>query len=161
VGFALPSDRLPELRAALDAHARAKLTATDLEPSLRLDGELALADINDDLLGQVRRLEPFGMGNREPVFAVRGVKLLLAPRIMKDKHLKLKLASATLTGFQRGLDAVGWRLAERATELNLVAGDVVDAAFRLDENDHPDFGGLQLTLCDVARPVAATAIASA
>jgi single-stranded-DNA-specific exonuclease len=160
VGFALPSDRLPQLRAALDAYAHVHLTAADLEPTLRLDGELSLSEINDALLDQVRRLEPFGMGNREPVFALRGVKLLLAPRIMKGKHLKLKLASTAVNGFQRGLDAVGWRLAERAGELNLVAGDVIDAAFRIDENDHPDFGGLQLTLCDVGRPSAAAVASS-
>jgi single-stranded-DNA-specific exonuclease len=161
VGFALPSDRLPQLRAALDAHARAHLTAADLLPSLRLDGELALPDITPELLGELRRLEPFGMGNREPIFAVRGVKLLLAPRIVKEKHLKLKLGDPAIAGtkFQRGLDAIGWRLAERAAELNLVPGDLIDAAFRLGENDHPDFGGLQLTLCDLAR-APATAVAS-
>ncbi len=34
---------------------------------------------------------------------------------------------------------------------NILAGDVVDAAFTLEHNDHPDFGGLELLLCDVRK----------
>jgi len=36
-------------------------------------------------------LEPYGMANPEPVFAARGVQLTAPPRIMKEKHIKLKL----------------------------------------------------------------------
>jgi hypothetical protein len=46
--------------------------------------------------------------------------------------------------------------------MNLVAGESLDLAFRLEENQHPDFGGLQLVLCDAARSaVAATATSRA
>jgi hypothetical protein len=36
-------------------------------------------------------LEPFGVGNPEPVFAARAVRLTAPPRILKEKHVKLKL----------------------------------------------------------------------
>jgi hypothetical protein len=53
-------------------------------------------------------------------------------------------------------------MADALQALNLLAGESVDLAFRLEENQHPDFGGLQLVLCDAARSaVAATATASA
>ena len=45
--------------------------------------------------------------------------------------------------------AVGWGLAERAIELNLVQGSLIDLAYRIRENDHPDFGGLELEILGI------------
>ena len=41
-------------------------------------------------------LEPYGMGNPEPVFAARGAQLAAPPRILKDKHVKLKLRAGAV-----------------------------------------------------------------
>ncbi len=94
VGFSLPSERVPELRAHLEAYARQRLTAADFEPVLDLDGELDLEQVTPDLFRALERLEPFGHGNPEPVFSARAVRLMAPPRILKDKHVKLKLAAA-------------------------------------------------------------------
>jgi len=40
--------------------------------------------------------------------------------------------------------AVGWNLAERGIELQLAQGSRIDIAYRIRENDHPDFGGLEI-----------------
>ena len=90
-GFTLPAASVPELRARLDAFARARLTLADFEPSLQLDGELPLEDVTPELLQALHGLEPYGVGNPEPVFAARGAQLTAPPRIVKDKHVKLKL----------------------------------------------------------------------
>jgi single-stranded-DNA-specific exonuclease len=45
-------------------------------------------------------------------------------------------------------DALAWHMAERINAEKLVSGDTMDIAFRIGHNDHPDFGGLELTLCD-------------
>ena len=45
-------------------------------------------------------------------------------------------------------DALGWRMAERLQAAPLLAGDVIDIAFTIGHNDHPDFGGLELSLRD-------------
>jgi len=90
-GFAMPAANVGELRVRLDAFARARLTLADFEPVLDLDGELWLGDVTPDLFQALRQLEPYGVGNPEPVFAARGVQLTAPPRIMKDKHVKLKL----------------------------------------------------------------------
>jgi hypothetical protein len=58
--------------------------------------------------------------------------------------------------------AMGWRLAERVQQAQLLPGDVIDIAFTLDHNDHPDFGGLELSLRDFSsqpKPVAETVAA--
>ena len=90
-GFAMPSANVEELRTRLDAFARSRLTEADFEPAIDLDAELNLDDVTPELFQALTMLEPYGVGNPEPIFAARGVRLTAPPRIMKEKHIKLKL----------------------------------------------------------------------
>ncbi len=47
--------------------------------------------------------------------------------------------------------AMGWGLKEPCDRLQLLSGDRLDIAYSLGMNDHPEFGGLELTLRDVVR----------
>jgi single-stranded-DNA-specific exonuclease len=47
--------------------------------------------------------------------------------------------------------AMGWGMKESCDRLQLLAGDRLDIAYSLGMNDHPEFGGLELTLRDVVR----------
>lgn len=156
VGFALPAERVPQLRAALDAYARRQLTPADFEPILNLDGELELAQVTPELFEALSRMEPFGLGNPEPRFVARRVRVLLPPKVLKEKHIKMKLGVEGRK-FAAGIPAIGWGMAERFREEQVLAGDVVDVAFTVEHNDHPEFGGLELRLCDVVRSGAAGA----
>jgi single-stranded-DNA-specific exonuclease len=159
VGFALPASRVEELRRRLDSHARTCLNLSDFEPAVELDDEILLDQVTPALLSELRQLEPFGMGNPEPVFAARSVRLLQPPRIMKEKHVKLKLGASGRegrTGWHRSVtyDATGWRMAEQAQKAQLLPGDVLDIAFTVGFNNHPEYGGLELTLCDFEKTAA-------
>jgi single-stranded-DNA-specific exonuclease len=167
VGFSMPAANLPELCAHLDAYARARLTLSDFEPILDVDAELPFAQISHDLFQALRRLEPFGMGNPEPVFAAHNLRVMAMPRVIREKHVKLKLsaqdeavgeagvlprvhAQSSDRGWRKSIvhDALGWRMAERIQQAELLPGDALDIAFTLDHNDHPEFGGLELSLRD-------------
>jgi single-stranded-DNA-specific exonuclease len=167
VGFSMPAANLPDLCAHLDAYARARLTLADFEPILDLDAELPFDQITHELFQTLRRLEPFGMGNPEPVFAACNLRVMAMPRVIKEKHVKLKLSAQNedlgeaavlprvhAQSFDRGWrksivhDALGWRMAERIQQAELLPGDTLDIAFTLDHNDHPEFGGLELSLRD-------------
>ena len=160
-GFAMPSANVAQLRAELDAFARTRLTPADFDPVLDLEAELKLDEITPALFQMSRLLEPYGAGNHEPAFKARGVRLTAPPKILKDKHIKLKLrANGNGSAQERRavLDALGWRMAERLQQSPLLAGDAIDIVFTIGHNDHPDFGGLELSLRDFR--VALTAAAS-
>jgi single-stranded-DNA-specific exonuclease len=182
VGFSLPATNLPELCARLDDYARARLTLSDFEPALDFDTELALDQVTPELFNLLQRLEPFGVGNPQPVFAARAVRLMAPPRIMKDKHVKLKLAPAMGSPSPPDLailttprcdpdsaslrrseirhqadgrwrkaitfEALGWHMRERSQQAGLLPGDALDIAFTIGNNDHPEYGGLELSLRD-------------
>jgi single-stranded-DNA-specific exonuclease len=198
-GFAMPLSNVEELRARLDAFARARLTPADFEPVLDVDAELWLGEISPELFRALKMVEPYGVGNPEPVFAALGVQLAAPPRTLKDKHMKLKLRAGTGQRMddsselstaailatprchpdgaairrsemaaavaertrklskdgpkfdQRGkivFDALGWHMAERVAQTPLLTGDLIDIAFSIGHNEHPDYGGLELELKD-------------
>lgn len=157
VGFSLPVDRVPALHAQLDSYARARLSSTDFEQVVNIDAELPLDCITPELCQAVRKLEPFGAGNPQPVFFARA-RLVASPRIVKDKHVRLNVApdGNAVQGWRRSLthNAIGWRMAEQVAEMKLLPGDLLDLAFTLDENQHPEFGGTELSLRDFKAAVA-------
>ncbi|HMC74702.1 MAG TPA: DHHA1 domain-containing protein, partial [Terriglobales bacterium] len=171
VGFSLPSSRVAELRTHLDNYARERLTSADFEPILDVDCEISLDQVTPDLFAALRQLEPFGMGNPEPIFIARSVRLAQPPRCVKEKHVKLKLGLANGTGaaeknigtksgenWRRSItyDAMGWRMAEQVMQAHLLPGDTLDVAFCIGNNDHAEFGGLELTLRDFVASKAAS-----
>ncbi len=177
VGFALPAEKLPDLKRRLRAYADAHLAAREPERLLRIHAELPLDRITPVLAGWLRKLEPLGHGNPEPIFIARSARLLAPPRIMKAHHLRLELSQEALAQVAltqnttssssqsiatppigsaarlpasaapvASIRAVGWNLAERAMQLQLVQGSLIDLAYRIRENDHPDFGGLEIEI---------------
>jgi len=153
VGLSLPSARVAELRAQLDAYSRSRLCLADFEPVMNVDAELPLDSVTPELFEALRKLEPFGAGNPEPVFCASAARLVAPARILKEKHVRLKLAPGAADGqsdWRRSLtyNAVGWRLAERLALEKLLPGDLLDIAFTLDRNEHPEFGGIELSLRD-------------
>ena len=156
VGFAMPSKDVPALKQRLNAYAQAMLKPEDFLPELNVDAEIPLSSVTPELLNSLGQLEPFGHGNREPVFSSCGVSLLMPPRILKEKHIKLRV-NQRLPNAKASFnyEAMGWRMAERAQAANLQPGDNLDVAYKIGLNFHPDFGGLELTLEDFRRSVPA------
>jgi single-stranded-DNA-specific exonuclease len=187
VGFALPAEKLPDLKLRLRAYATEHLAAREPERLLRIHAELPLDRITPVLAGWLRKLEPLGHGNPEPIFIARNTRLVAPPRIMKARHLRLELMQVALAqdsaprttpstappaasspvalpipspnSFPTRLPvsatpiasirAVGWNLAERAAQLQLAQGSLIDITYRIRENDHPDFGGLEIEIMGI------------
>jgi single-stranded-DNA-specific exonuclease len=163
VGFAMPAERLPELKSRLKTYAAKELAGRKVEHVLRIDAELELDRITPVLVGWLRKLEPLGHGNPEPLFLARKARVLTAPRTMKEKHIRLDLAQSretTREGAREGLPqgislrpgatgtmkAVGWDMAARVAELGIREGSLIDVAYKIRENDHPEYGGIEIQM---------------
>jgi single-stranded-DNA-specific exonuclease len=163
IGFAMPAENLPSLKQRLRIYAEKHLAQREPEHVLRIHAELPLDRITPVLAGWLRKLEPLGHGNPEPIFVARKVRLVAAPRIMKERHIRLELKqelkqelnqdllqdSALSHSPGASMRAVGWDLAARAATLGLRAGSLVDLAYRIRENDHPEFGGLEVEIAGI------------
>jgi single-stranded-DNA-specific exonuclease len=154
VGFSMPSDRMPLLRERMHLYGSTRFTGAMLTPPLHCDAEVLLTDLTQDFFDWLTRCEPFGIGNREPVFVTRGIALAAPVRLIKEKHICLQLekqlekAGETVRfsalGWSRGID---WPT--RCTEMALDKGSLIDVAFRLKAKTNPQFPGLELELVDL------------
>jgi single-stranded-DNA-specific exonuclease len=141
-GFALPSAKIAELERRFEQYARSVLKPDDLERVLRVDAEVNGVDIDWTLFETLETLAPFGCGNPTPVLAARGFRLMQGPRILQEKHLRLRVACGA-----KSFDAIGWGMANRGNALS--PGQSLDMAFTLDKNLFQDLTALQLLISEI------------
>ena len=110
-GIAIRAERIEEFRRRLNEHAASCLTADDLEPQVHIDLELAPETVTFGFARELDALEPFGAGNPRPVFVTRNLRCLSEPTVIKERHLKLRLAGPQ----NRPLEAVWWNCIEGET----------------------------------------------
>jgi single-stranded-DNA-specific exonuclease len=154
VGFALPAGRVAELQQRLYQFAAARLAGQPVQHILKLHAELDLDRVTPALGTWLRKLDPLGHGNPEPVFLARNLTLHTPVRYMKEKHIRLELLQARDTFSSAALPAapvsvIGWNLAQRARDLALDTASRIDLAYRIRENNHPQYGGLQVEIAGI------------
>ena len=109
-GVTVQQDRFEDFRRAFEISARERVNDEILTPKLRLDAELPMEDISLSLLEMQELLEPYGMGNSQPVFAARTVTPVAAPRVLKERHLRLDFRAG-----RRMVHAIYFRGAEESS----------------------------------------------
>ncbi|PKO83241.1 MAG: single-stranded-DNA-specific exonuclease RecJ [Betaproteobacteria bacterium HGW-Betaproteobacteria-11] len=134
-GLTLAEDRLAEFEAAFETVCREWLSPAELTRTLETDGPLESGYFGLDAVRRIGR-EVWGQGFPAPLFADRFD--VLRQRLLKDKHVKLKLGKAG-----QEFDAIGFNFAER---LEGAVPARIHAAFRLDINAWNGVETVQLVL---------------
>jgi single-stranded-DNA-specific exonuclease len=116
-GCDVRADRIDELRHAVAAHARLALAQRPAAArELVLDAEQCLGSLDESLMRQLDRLEPFGERNPKPRLLARDARLEELPRVVgaDGTHLLLRVRRGA-----RVFKAMAFGLAHRAHELQL------------------------------------------
>jgi single-stranded-DNA-specific exonuclease len=95
-GMSLKKDQLAGFIAALEAHARTKLSDDELLPQLRHDGIFLLEEINLGILRELEDLAPFGMGNPEPLLVIESVYAMQVQTV-GDNHLRFTVCQGAFS----------------------------------------------------------------
>ena len=143
-GITIRPERIAEFRRRLNEHAASCLTEEDLEHSVAIDLEVAPESVTFQFARELQALEPFGAGNPRPVFATKNLRCLSEPLVLKDKHLKMRLAGPQ----NRPLEAVWWNCIETAGQTPEVKGSI-ELAYNLEVNAWNDEYRLQLSVLDM------------
>jgi single-stranded-DNA-specific exonuclease len=137
VGISLSAERVGEFRAAFEAEALRLLGDGELMPRLDIDAEAEPRDVTQELALELKRLEPFGMGNPEPVLLMRSLSVL-EQRVVGEDHLRLRLSRDGHT-----FNAIAFRMASR------IVPATIDIAFFPEMNQWNGNSTLQLRVKDL------------
>lgn len=141
-GLTMDAAQIPAFGEQFDAVAHDRLCADDLVPEIRVDVDVPLEVVGDELEKLVRHFEPFGIGNPAPLFRSTGALLAASPKKIGVDGLRLTFEAGRST-----VEAIGWGMAPRASSLAI--GRPVDVAFRLERDEYRGQSRLQLKLADL------------
>ncbi len=140
VGVSLPKSELDGFRGRFAGAVRRSAGEALAEARLGITAWLAPEQISEALMDELDSLHPYGQGNPEPVFGLRGVALRRRPEIFKARHFRFWLEDAR----GRPLNGVAWKMVDRMPPLNVP----IDLAVELNWNFFNDRRMLQLELVD-------------
>lgn len=140
VGVALDPENLPAFQEAFAALVQERLGDTVPQPELALAGWLELDEIDDHLLQDLDQMRPFGIGNEEPVFGIRGLQLYRKPLVFAEHHFRFQTTNSR--GYP--ISAVGWKMADRLPPENVP----LELACRINRNHYRGRTFLQLEILD-------------
>jgi single-stranded-DNA-specific exonuclease len=143
-GITIRPERIAEFRRRLNEHAASCLTAEDLEPAVKIDLELAPQNVTFQLVMELEKLEPFGAGNARPVFATKNLRCLSEPVVLKDRHLRLRLAGPQ----NRPLEVVWWNCLETGGQTPDLKGSI-ELAYTIERNVWNGESRMQLSVVDL------------
>ncbi|MGV0107748.1 single-stranded-DNA-specific exonuclease RecJ [Nostoc sp. DSM 114160] len=145
-GFSLPAENLQVLRSRLIEFANQCLEPQHLKPLLKIDAEVNLNHINQQLYQQLNALHPCGMDNPDPVFWTPNVQVV-EQKIVGKGHIKLTVAQ-TIDNQEYKIKAIAWRWGDYFR-----LPSRVDIAYKLRENYFNGNTSIELELIGVRLPI--------
>ncbi|MAG28610.1 single-stranded-DNA-specific exonuclease RecJ [bacterium] len=144
-GFTLKDESmLEDFKNKMNEVANTELTEDDLVKQLIIDAELTLDQIDWDLVNELEKLKPFGMGNITPKFASFGVRVEDIFLMGKEKnHMRVKVD-------QNGAahSAVAFGFGEKYKD-KLNQGDLIDIVYDISINEWKGKKDIQLKIIDM------------
>ena len=145
-GFSLPAENLQVLRSRLIEFANQCLEPQHLKPLLKIDAEVNLNQINQQLYQQLNALHPCGMDNPDPIFWTPNVQVV-EQKIVGKGHIKLTIAQ-TVNNQEYKIKAIAWRWGDYFR-----LPPRVDVAYKLRENYFNGNTTIELELIGVRLPI--------
>lgn len=144
-GLTMAAEHLPALQEAFIRYADDRLEPDDMQPVVRLDAVVLLADITEKLVNELTALAPHGSSNPVPVFAACGVRRASPIRRLgqEGQHARFRVEQDDVS-----LEAIAFRQGDHVAEVAAGSGEF-DIAFTPVINTWRDRRTLELQLRDL------------
>jgi single-stranded-DNA-specific exonuclease len=142
-GLSLKPDNLTAFIEKFEQIVASSISETLLVPSLEIDAEITLNEIDMNFFNILKRFAPFGPGNLQPLFMTKKVIAADNVRIVGDNHLKLSLFQTDSSNF----DAIAFGFGEYYKQI--AAGTPFHICYHIDINEWQGKSSLQLNIKDI------------
>lgn len=114
-GFSVLEEKIPQLHKFFNENLKEKVAEFGSKKDMFFAAKLDLPQVNIELLKELSKLEPFGMGNSKPKFIIRDLQKVKANLIGKTaEHISCIFSYKIALGFSGNLQAVAFRSAGTA-----------------------------------------------
>jgi len=142
-GLSMHKADLPEFKRRFEEYVASHITPSQQAPTLEVEAEVELRDMNWKMYKILQCLEPFGPGNERPLFLCRNLINNRNTRAVSDgKHLHLDLTDRVVA-----MDGIAFGQGPKAEYIQ--NGNAVDVCFYLEENSYHGRSTLQMNAQDI------------
>ena len=142
-GLSMHKADLPEFKRRFEEYVAAHITPAQQAPTLEIEAEVELSDMNWKMYKILQCLEPFGPGNERPLFLCRNLINNRNTRAVSDgRHLHLDLTDRVVA-----MDGIAFGQGDKAEWLQ--NGNPIDVCFYLEENSYRGRTTLQMNAQDI------------
>jgi single-stranded-DNA-specific exonuclease len=147
-GVTVSQENITKFYEKLEKLIDEELDGKELKNDLEIDAEISCDEIDWSLINELKRMEPFGEGNEEPVFLIKNMSITDYKVCGNgSKHLKLLLKSDERS--PKVFDSIGFGLVGKFSDIKV--GDKIDIVFNLKEDHWNGNKKIQLNLIDLKK----------
>ena len=145
IGITVKREMVEPFSQEVEAIAK-ELHIEEILPVIQIDSKVELSEISKEMVASLKELEPFGEGNKTPIFAIKNLKIDSIRALSEGKHLKMSLRDNNTL-----VNAIGFNMGHLADEY--IIGDKIDIVGVLEVNTFNGVDSLQINLKDVMKSV--------
>ena len=139
-GFTIETRHIETFVQNIKKYAQSSLLDEQLMPIIKIECELDREDINFKTLEEIRKFEPYGVGNLEPIFLTRTMLVEDVRAVGQGAgHLKLQVD---------GLSAIAFNMGQKRALIR--PGHYLDLVYTVSEDYYNGGGTIQLKVKDLA-----------
>ena len=143
VGLSLKKENLIPFQQKFEAIAK-QHKIEEIIPELWIDKQITLKDMTKEVMQDLEQLEPFGEGNKLPLFFYKNLKIDSIRALSEGKHIKLTLKDTNYI-----INVIGFNLGYLTNEY--LIGDRVDIVGNLEINHYNGTDTIQINLKDMRK----------
>lgn len=145
VGITVKEEKINQFIEQFE-HIATEAHIDEIIPIINIDAKIDLNDINKEMVESLKQLEPFGEGNKMPIFVFKNLKIDSIRALSEGKHLKL-----TLKDSNNMINGIGFNIGHLAEEYRI--GDKIDVAGVLEINTFNGVESMQINIKDIMRSI--------
>ena len=145
IGITIKKEKFEAFKKEFEEIAK-EANIEEIVPIINIDAKIDFSSINKEMVESLKELEPFGEGNKMPVFVFKNLKIDSIRALSEGKHLKLTLKEGNTV-----VNAIGFNMGLLAEEYRI--GDKIDVVGVLEVNTFNGVDNLQINMKDIMRAI--------
>ena len=128
-GITIDTKKYEVFKQELIKIAQNNLDDIDIRKHYYYDLEIDFSRINEELIAELKRMEPFGIGNLKPVFLTKGCSIQESRQLRNGKHVLMSLKNSNLM-----IRAIMFNVEDKKRQI-INTGNFIDILFNIEENN--------------------------